>query len=289
MKKKKKKKKKKPAQEGERGAEVGAAAKPGGSEGSALRLSVSNLPPSTTTKDLDGLFRGYGGTNAQLAPGNTATVDFASQEQTERVIADAPESEWPDGSWKPVSIRPFDASAAAAPRATAGPGEAAPAATAPPAAAAPPAQLTDLERRALKAATDVLLRGFSDCARLQQRKVVDFLDRLSDQLAKMVSHLPAGMKDSIMHEFVEQAGWDPKEKRIVRMPLKIDGVTSCLGNCLGIVGADVPSRAIEPSSPQEDSRFSRPSFQDARPGLPPRPPPRPPGCRSQKTPPSRRA
>jgi hypothetical protein len=232
MKKKKKKKKK----------------KEDGGETTPMSLAVTNMPSATSTSDLNSLFRGYGGTNARLdADKRVATLDFATKEQMERVIADAPEIEWPDGTWRTVTISAVDAKATAPtlPNKVQTTTDSAAQAH----AAVDPAQpqMTDLQQRAVKAATEIILRSFHACAGVHRSGIADFLDRLSVELEKMIGHLPGDMRSLVFEQFVNQANWDPKQKRVIRMPLKLEGVQKCLAACLKILGADVP----DPLPPSE--------------------------------------
>eukprot|EP01043_Picozoa_sp_COSAG02_P022490 COSAG02_NODE_1172_length_14106_cov_77.834725_2_plen_535_part_00 len=73
-------------------------------------MAVTNLPPISADQ-LNAVFRGYGGSNAQLdAEKRTATIEFSTKEQMQRVIVDAPEIEWPDRSWKEVVITGWSSS-----------------------------------------------------------------------------------------------------------------------------------------------------------------------------------
>jgi hypothetical protein len=116
-------------------------------------------------------------------------------------------------------------------------------------------QMTELQQRAVKASVDIITRGYRTSAGLSRSGVADFLERISKDLAQMIAHLPGDIKQKVFQQFVEQARWDPKQLKVVRVPLQVDGVTKCLAGCLQILGADVPELSARPERP-DNPRFS---------------------------------
>jgi hypothetical protein len=124
--------------------------------------------------------------------------------------------------------------------------------------------MSSQERRGVRQAVQMLQRGLSQAQGLAQRELAVFLERISDQLGPCVAVIPATLKESLLMEFQEKAGWHPKEKRVVRMPLRLQGILACLQGCLRLLGIEVEATAavqIPPTTSGGGARSgSRPSY-----------------------------
>ena len=103
------------------------------------------------------------------------------------------------------------------------------------------AQFSPQQQRALDGVKTTFHSGLTDSARLEPRDVRNFLEGISDTLGRQVSQgdFPVAVKDQLMTEFKETAGWHPREKRPLVMPLRKEGVLQCFKNCLKLLGVEI--------------------------------------------------
>ena len=52
-----------------------------------------------------------------------------------------------------------------------------------------------------------------------------------------------------MVEFQETAGWHPREKRVLKMPLRPALIAECFRNCLKLIGKEVPANDFATATP----------------------------------------